>query len=329
MSNNPLKFPGIKIGHADDKEALTGCTVVLCEAGAVAGVDQRGGAPGTRETDAIRPSHLVQKAHGILLAGGSAFGLNAAAGVMKYLEERGVGYDVRIAKVPIVPAAILFDLGIGKADVRPDEKMGYAACMNASSSVVVTGSVGAGMGATVGKVLGMQFAVKSGIGWGCIEVLPGLFVAALIAVNAFGDVIDPGNGKIIAGVRRGIEPLNLTNAPIFANTLDVIRASDHSTLSMKVGENTVIGVVITNAGLSPEQANFVAQMAHDGLARTIRPAHTVYDGDTLFVLATGEKMVGANVIGMFAGEAVSMAVLDAVWSSEPAGGLPSANSCRV
>src|SRR4030043_1315573 len=201
LKNAITDVPGILVGHAQDITALTGCTVILYEQGAVGGVDQRGGAPGTREVDALHPMHLVSKVHGIVLAGGSAFGLEAATGVMRYLEERDVGFDTRIVKVPIVPAAILFDLGIGKADVRPDAAMGYLACQNASSEPPAEGNVGAGTGATVGKILGLGQCMKSGVGTASVEIGAGVIVAAIVAVNAFGDIIDPTNGQIIAVAR--------------------------------------------------------------------------------------------------------------------------------
>src|SRR5512136_2625025 len=228
--------PGVKVGHAQDDEALTGCTVILCEAGAVGGVDQRGGAPGTRETDLLRPMHLVEQVHGVLLTGGSAFGLDAAAGVMRYLEERGIGFDVGVARVPIVPAAVIFDLAIGRADVRPDAALAYQACLNATTDPVIEGSVGAGTGATVGKILGMQNATKAGVGSACVEIVDGLFVGAIAVVNALGDVIDPRTGAIIAGARSDEG---------FADTLNVMRTL-LKPLSTSTS-NTVIGVVATNA----------------------------------------------------------------------------------
>ncbi|MBI3362866.1 MAG: P1 family peptidase [Chloroflexi bacterium] len=324
--------PGIRIGHAHNAEALTGLTAILCEAGAVGGVDQRGGAPGTRETDPLRPMHLVQKVHAVVLAGGSAFGLDSATGVVKYLEERGVGFDVRVAKVPIVPAAILFDLGLGDAKVRPDAAMGYAACHNATDGPIAEGCVGAGMGATVGKILGMGRAMKSGIGTASINLGGGAVVGAIVAVNAFGDVIDPSNGQIIAGARAAqIGPIHIGAPGYFADTLTVMRSFVGKTALgfARRGDpagggasHTVIGVVATNAKLTKEEANKVAQMAHDGLARTIRPAHTMLDGDTLFALATGEKDLDVNIVGAYAAEAVSAAILRAVKKAAPMGGLP-------
>ena len=279
--NNTLTaVPGIKVGHATDPVGLTGCTVVLCEAGAVGGVDQRGGAPGTRETDLLRPMHLVQKVHGVMLAGGSAFGLAAADGVMRYLAERGIGVKAGPARVPIVPAAILFDLAVGSADARPDAEMGYAACLAASDEAVAQGNVGAGTGCSAGKLLGARHATKTGIGSAAIELGGGLVVAALIAVNPFGDVVDEA-GRIIAGTR----PLRGEG---YADTLALLRGMT-GRLALRIAGATVIGVVATNARLDKEQVNKVAQMAQDGLARTIRPAHTLFDGDTLFALATGQR----------------------------------------
>lgn len=318
--------PGIKVGHAHDLEALTGCTVILCEGGAVGGVDQRGGAPGTRETDPLRPMHLVQKVHAILLAGGSAFGLDAASGVVRYLEERGVGFDVRVAKVPIVPAAILFDLGIGRADVRPDAKMGYAACMQASSERPAEGNAGAGTGATVGKILGMAGAMKSGLGTASVQFGRGLFVGAIVAVNAFGDVVDPANGAILAGARPAkIGPVSMGGRGRFADTLAVMKTLAGKT-ALRFGSrgNTVIGVIATNALLSKEEANKVAQMGHDGIARAVRPAHTMLDGDTLFALSTGRRKADVNIVGAYGAEVTSQAIVRAVLSATSAGGVPAA-----
>jgi len=321
--------PGIKVGHADDPEALTGCTVVLCEEGAVGGVDQRGGAPGTREVDALHPLHLVQKAHAVVLSGGSAFGLDAATGAVKWLEERGVGFDVRVAKVPIVPAAILFDLGIGRADVRPDAAMGYRACQNASAARPKEGNAGAGMGCTVGKILGPGQAMKGGIGTASADLGGGVVVGAIVAVNAFGDVVE--NGKIVAGARATAErvgPIHLGAPGYFADTLVVMKSLVGRTILhfARGGEDTVIGVVATNAKLTKEEANKVAQMAHDGLARTIRPAHTMLDGDTLFALATGDRSADVNIVGAYAAEVVAQAILNGVRAAEAVLGFPSVNS---
>lgn len=308
--------PGLRVGHAQSFEALTGCTVILCEAGATGGVDQRGGAPGTRETDALHPIHLVEQVHAIVLSGGSAFGLDCASGAVRYLEERGVGFDVGVAKVPIVPAAILFDLGIGRADVRPDAAMGYEACLNASDATVEEGTIGAGTGATVGKILGMSQATKAGIGTASISLGP-LVIGALAAVNALGDVIDPTTGRIIAGAR------SFPGQPgPFANTLNVFQMMAGSAAPPASPSNTVIGVVATNARLNKEQINKVAQMAQDGLARTVRPAHTMHDGDTIFALATGDVQGDVNLIGAFAAEVFAEAVIRAVTTAAGAGGVP-------
>jgi L-aminopeptidase/D-esterase-like protein len=322
LTNAITDVPGILVGHAQDETALTGCTVILCEKGAVGGVDQRGGAPGTREVDILHPMHLVTKVHGVVLAGGSAFGLEAATGVMRYLEEKDVGFDTRIAKVPIVPAAILFDLGIGKSDVRPDAAMGYLACQNASPEPPAEGNVGAGTGATVGKVLGMGQCMKSGIGTASMEIGAGVIVGAITAVNAFGDVIDPSTGQIIAGARsKDVGPLHIGSPGFFADTLQVMQTLiGRTALGFGSRGNTVIGVVATNAKLDKEAANKVAQMAHDGLARTIRPAHTMLDGDTIFALATGAADV--NIVGAYAAEVFAQAILRAVRLAKPVAGIP-------
>jgi L-aminopeptidase/D-esterase-like protein len=322
--------PGIRVGHAHDEAALTGCTVILCEKGAVGGVDQRGGAPGTRQTDALYPMHLVQQVHAVVLSGGSAFGLDSASGVVRYLEERGVGFDVRVARVPIVPAAILFDLGLGGSNVRPDAAMGYQACLNASRKPPAEGNAGAGMGATVGKILGIGQAMKSGIGCSSLEIGGGVVVGAIVAVNAFGDVIDPQTGQIIAGARNPQPEGTASDAQdYFADTLKVMKGlMSAKPLRFGRSENTVIGVVATNARLDKEQANKVAQMAHDGLARAVRPAHTMLDGDTIFALSTGRRVVDVNIVGAFAAEAFTRAILRAVWAARSVAGLPAASDRR-
>ncbi len=330
LHNVITDVPGIQVGQAQDMDALTGVTVILCEKGAVAGMDQSGGAPGTRETDALKPMHLVQKAHAIVLAGGSAFGLDAASGVVKYLEERGIGFDVRGVKVPIVPAAILFDLGIGKSDVRPDAAMGYAACRNASSYPPAQGNVGAGTGATVGKIFGVGQATKAGLGTASVDLGGGVIVGAMVAVNAFGDVVEPRTGRIIAGARPPDLPL-MGKGATFADTLTVMKSFIGKTVLRfaRGGENTVIGVVATNAKLNKEEITKVAQMADDGLARAIRPAHSMYDGDTIFALSYGDKTADVNIIGAYAAEVVAQAIVNAIKYAEPAGGLPSAAALGI
>ena len=326
MKNAITDVPGIRVGQAQDSQALTGCTVILVEDGGVGGIDQRGGAPGTRETDALHPMHLVQEVHAVVLAGGSAFGLDAASGVMRYLEERGVGFAAGPVKVPIVPAAILFDLGIGDPHVRPDNAMGYQACQNATNDPPLEGNTGAGSGATVGKILGMTQAVKSGIGTASMDIGGGVVVGAIAVANAVGDVIDPQTGRIIAGARplhKG--PLNVGGSDTFANTLEVMKTfTGRVLLGFASKSNTVIGLVATNARLNKEQANKVAQMAQDGLARVIRPAHTMLDGDTIFALATGKKDADVNIVGAFAAEVFAAAILRGVRAATSAAGLPAA-----
>jgi L-aminopeptidase/D-esterase-like protein len=308
---------GIRVGHWTDRDACTGCTVVLCGDGAVVGVDVRGAAPGTRETDLLRPGNLVEQVHAILLSGGSAFGLDAASGVMHYLEERGVGYPVLDLHVPIVPAAILMDLGIGRGDVRPTSSAGYAACLEATEGPIAQGSVGAGTGATVAKCKGMTNAIKGGIGTASERSETGIVVGALIAVNAAGDVVDPNTGQIVAGPRG--------EAGQFLNSVDILRRGVEAAPSGPV--NTTIGVVATNARLTKEQANRLATVAHDGLARAIRPVHTRSDGDVLFTVATGElepDVAGWRAIEVLACLAVERAVLNAVNFATGLGGIPSA-----
>lgn len=325
MQNAITDVPGIRVGHATDLDALTGCTVILVDGGAVAGVDQRGGAPGTRETDALRPMHLVEKAHAVLLSGGSAFGLDAASGVMKYLEEKHIGFDTGFARVPIVPAAVLYDLGVGKAERRPNAEMGYAACLNASGAPPVEGNVGAGTGASVGKIFGMGQAMKSGIGTASIDLGSGLMVGAIVATNAYGDVLDPETGKILAGARQQEKSGQIH----FADTLVTMKSLyGKAALHFSTVHNTVIGVVATNAKLNKEAVNKVAQMAQNGLARAIRPAHTMFDGDTLFALATGKKNADVNLIGAYAAECVARAIVRSVLQASQVSSLPSASDFR-
>jgi L-aminopeptidase/D-esterase-like protein len=297
-------IPGIEVGHAQDTEALTGCTVILCRKGAVAGVDVRGGAPGTRETDLLNPINMVEKVHAVLLAGGSAFGLDAAMGVMRYLEEHKIGLDTGPARVPIVPAAILYDLSTGRADVRPDSAMGYLAASSASSDKPAEGNVGAGTGATVGKMRGMKYAMKSGMGTASINI-NGIIIGAIVAVNAVGDVIDSKTGKMLAGLRSG-------------TTLDLMKKGKTQSA---IKSNTVIGVIATNAKLTKAQATKVAQMAQDGLAQTVRPAHTMFDGDTIFALSTGKQKADVSTVGAFAAEVMAEAIVRAVKMAETVGRL--------
>lgn len=309
---------GIKVGHHTLTRRPTGCTVVLVEAGAVAGVDVRGGAPGTRETDLLNPVSLVERVHAIVISGGSAFGLDAASGVVRYLEERGIGYETRVARVPIVPAAILFDLAVGEnPKIRPDADCGYRAASGASAGPVAEGNVGAGAGATVGKLKGASRAMKAGIGSSLISFPDGLTVAALVAVNAVGDIIDPASGKVLAGVRT-------PDGKALADARKLLRSGEAG--SAAVGENSTIGVVATNARLSKAQATKLAQMAHDGLARAIAPVHTPADGDTLFALATGalDREADLLVVGALAADAVAEAVVRAALMATGIPGYPAA-----
>jgi len=317
MYNALTDVDGIQVGHWTNLEAATGCTVVLCPDGAVAGVDVRGGAPGTRETALLDPVCMIEHVHAIVIGGGSAFGLAAADGVMRWLEERGYGFDVGVAKVPIVPAAILFDLGIGRADVRPDAAAGYAACEAATNDAVTEGCVGAGTGATAGKMLGFAQATKTGLGSASIKVADGLIVAALVAPNPIGDIYDPSQQKIIAGTR----------APEggFADSVQLmINRATQNAPTLTEGTNTTLAVIATNAKLSKSQATKVAQMAHDGLARTIRPIHTNFDGDTIFALSCGEEEADVSLIGTLAADALAQAVVSAALSATGLHGLPAA-----
>jgi len=309
-----VDVPGIKVGHSQNLKAGTGCTVIICGKGAVGGVDVRGGAPGTRETDLLNPVNLVERIHAIYLTGGSAFGLDGASGVMKYLEEKGIGFDVGITKVPIVPGAVLFDLEVGDYRIRPDAKMGYEACLNASEEEITQGNVGAGMGATVGKILGRFRSMKSGLGTASFKAQE-LIVGAIVIVNCLGDVIDPESGEIIAGVLS-------EDRKSVANTMSFLRNFPQKTEG-SFPSNTTLGVIATNAKLTKAGANKVAIMAQDGLARTINPAHTMFDGDTIFCMATGEVEAGINVVGAIASEVIARAVVKAIKNTESLYGLPS------
>lgn len=309
--------PGLKVGHFTFKERWTGCTVVLTEKGAVAGVDVRGGAPGTRETDLLRSEMSVQRVHAISLSGGSAYGLATADGVMRYLEEREIGLPVGAGVVPIVPAAILYDLGLGDSKIRPGADAGYGAAMAASSKPVAQGNVGAGAGATVGKLLGGGRAMKGGLGSASIRLPNGLVVAALAAVNAIGDVVDPDTGKILAGART-------EDGASFADAMQQIRQGAVMRAASPA-ENTTIGVVAANVDWNQSQATKVAQMAHDGVAMAIRPAHMPFDGDTVFALGTGgvsadSKLLGS--IGALAADVMAQAIVSAILHAESIEGYP-------
>jgi L-aminopeptidase/D-esterase-like protein len=299
------RVAGLELGHFTDARRPTGCTVIIARSGAIAGVDVRGAAPGTRETDLLHPGNLVEQVHAVLLAGGSAWGLDAAGGVMQWLEERGIGLNVHYGLVPIVPAAVLFDLPVGDARFRPDAKAGYAACAAASRDTPQEGNVGAGAGALVGKLYGIHRAMKGGIGTASITV-DGITVGAIVACNAVGDVVDPETGGVIAGARTedGKALLNIRNA--------ILRGE--SPRSLLAGTNTTIGVIATDAILTKAQAHRLAQVSHDGLARTINPVHTLSDGDTLFALGTGAsgKTASMMVLSTLAAEVTARAIVRAV-----------------
>ena len=314
MNGGLTDVPGIRVGHATDASALTGCTAVLCESGAVGGVEIRGWASGVAGLDLLDPRHLVGIIHAICLAGGSAFGLEAVFGVTQFLEERGIGFPVGRAVVPLVAGAILFDLNVGDGRVRPDKAMGYQACLNASAGPVAEGSVGAGTGATVGKLRGSAFAMKGGIGTASLRVGRAV-VGALVTVNAFGDVVDPKTGMILAGARTSKTGRRLVNT---AGAL----SKGARLPGFQRGANTTIGVVATNARLTKVQAAQVASWAHLGLALTISPPHTTVDGDTLFCLSTGNHRVDLNLLGQSAARVVAEASVRAVTEARGAGGVP-------
>jgi L-aminopeptidase/D-esterase-like protein len=302
INNTVTAIDGILAGHWSDPKALTGCTAILFPRGVTAGVDVRGSAPGTRETDLLRGYNIVERIYGLMLSGGSAFGLDAASGVMQYLEEQGIGYDAGVCKVPIVPAAVIFDLSVGDFRVRPGKREGYLASQAAGAAPVASGSVGAGTGATVGKVLGIENSMKSGIGNALIELGGGVKVGAIAVVNALGDVYDPSTGEIIAGAVKD---------SAFYPCMDIGVPS-------KAGfGNTTVGVVATNAALTREEANKLASVAHDALAMTVRPVHTAFDGDTFFAVSTMEKPEVPMLLLLTATvKAVCSSILDAVRSAE-------------
>lgn len=319
MHNAITDVEGIEVGHWTDSEAATGCTVILCRQGAVGGVDVRGSAPGTRETDLLRPVNLVQQAHAVVLSGGSAYGLDAASGVMRWLEERCIGFNVGVGVVPIVACAVLFDLDIGRPDIRPGSEAGYTACQAATDGPVTEGCVGAGTGARVGNLLGPLSRTKSGIGTASRRIAGNVTVGAIVAVNAFGDIVDPATGQIIAGARN-------PKGSGFLNTVKRLHG-DLSQAMPAFSSNTTLAVVATDAVLSKEGANKMAQMAHDGLARAIRPIHTMLDGDTVFALATGRRSqapADLTAIGAVAAEVLAEAVVRAARQASSLSGVPAA-----
>lgn len=313
MENSITDIPGIKVGHAQNLEAGTGCTVIVCENGAVPGVDVRGGGPGTREIDALHPVNLVTRAHAVYLGGGSAFGLEGAAGVMKYLEEKGIGFDVGVGVVPIVPGAVLFDFFLGKHDVRPDKEMGYQACLNAQDNNTAQGNIGAGTGAAVGQIKGPEYSMKGGLGTASRKV-GDLIIGAIVAVNCMGDVINPATGQIIAGVldagKKGL-----------GNTMSVISSLDSAGTDV-FSSNTTIGCIAVNADFTKVESTKVAMMAHDGYARAINPIHTMTDGDTIFCMATGGVKSDPTTAGAIAADVMAEAIVNAVKNAESAYGIP-------
>jgi L-aminopeptidase/D-esterase-like protein len=315
MYDDITDVPGIRVGHDTNLEAATGCTVILCDQPAVGGVDVRGGAPATRETDLLRPMSLVNEVHAVVLTGGSAFGLDSASGVMRYLAERQIGFDVGVARIPIVPAAAIFDLTIGAATVRPDAAAGYRACEQATRGPIAQGNVGGGTGATVGKMLSPALSMKGGLGSASTQLPDGTLLGAIVVVNALGDIHDPQTNQTIAGARHPLD-ISLTSTNPFGNT--------------------TIAVVATSASLSKEETNKIAQMAHNGLALTIRPAHTMFDGDTVFALATGnwpqqqaDPAIAAqrvSLLGAAAADTLARAIIKAVRHANDLHGIPAARN---
>lgn len=310
---------GIQVGQAENIEAGTGCTVILCKDGVTAGVDVRGGGPATRETDLLHPINMVQKIHAVMLSGGSAFGLDAASGAMQYLEEHDAGFDMQVARVPIVCGASLFDLSVGDAHIRPDKEMGYAACMDAENDSILEGNHGAGTGASVGKLLGFERAMKSGIGTCGIQA-GDLQVAAIVAVNACGNVVDYETNEQLAGVYDANSGTILKAEDVLFQQMDALRKLPEG--------NTTIGCIVTNAKLDKAQCTKIAGIAHNGYARAIHPVHTMSDGDSIFVLSTGEVEVMADAVGMLATEMMAKAIKRAVLHAEGAYGLPAHNDIR-
>lgn len=315
MEKKEIKFTdieGLKVGNAQNLEGGTGCTVIICEEGAIAGVDVRGGSPGTRETDLLNPQNLVEKIHGVMLTGGSAFGLDAASGAMEYLEEKGIGFDVQVTKVPIVCSAVLFDLVVGDYKVRPDRVMGYKACVNATDKDCPSGNIGAGTGATVGKFFGINRAMKGGLGSYGVQV-GDLKVGAIVAVNALGDIIDPETGEILAGL------LDEKKEKLVGTEEEMLKVYNKN--KNVFSGNTTIGVVATNGKFNKSQMNKLASMAHNGYGRTMRPAHSIFDGDTIFTMATGKVEADINVVGFLAAEVMEKAIIDAIKSADTAYGF--------
>lgn len=305
--------PGILLGHAENNKSATGCSVALFPDGAVCGVDVRGSAPGTRETDLLKAENLVEKIHGVCLSGGSAFGLAAANGVMAYLEEQNIGMDVTVCKVPIVLSAVIFDLTLGDAFIRPDYPMGYIASANAKTNDKTLGNFGGGCGASVGKILGNDFAMKSGIGQASLS-LGDLIVSSLTVLNAFGDIFDYEEGKQIGGCYDRKNKKFLSTQTLYKNMNSDYNAFNRTT-------NTTISLVATNAKLSKANCNKISQMAHDGYARSINPVHTMFDGDTIFTCATDKVRADISLVGILAAKTISRSIANAIYGSKASHGL--------
>ncbi len=316
MNQGLTDVPGFTVGHAQDFKGATGCTVVLCPPGTIGGIDVRGSAAGTRQTDSLQPFHFVDEVHAVLLSGGSAFGLDASGGGMKFLEERGIGDQTSAGKVPIVPTAIIYDLGLGEGKMRPDPEMAYQACLNSGSGKIGEGSIGVGTGASVGKLQGIRWATKGGVGTTSLQQSNGVIVAALVVVNAFGDVMDPRTRKILAGAR---DPKNPTH---FIESAVKIKEGFPLPRHEASFQNTTLGVVATNAKLSKRQTAKVAQMAQNGLTRTISPIHSTVDGDLIFALSAGEISADVNAVGLVAEEVVGSAVVRGIQEADGLGLLP-------
>ncbi|SET32922.1 L-aminopeptidase/D-esterase [Salinibacillus kushneri] len=309
------ELEGFRLGHAQDHVALSGCSVVICEEGAIGGVDVRGGSPGTRETDLLDPNNLVEEVHAVFLSGGSAYGLNTGGGIMQYLEEQKIGFDVQVARVPIVAGAILFDLLPGNPAIRPDHQMGYKASQNAFiKQEDMNGNIGAGTGATVGKALGPEFAMKGGLGTYAVQI--GSFqIGAVVAVNCFGDVVDPGTGEIIAGA------YDSNNSTLLSSEENLLSQLNQYEKTNRFKGNTTIGVLVTNAKLTKGQANKISSITHDSLARTMRPSHSLVDGDTIFTMSSNQVEVELNSLGMLASTVMEKAILRGVKAAKGVDGL--------
>jgi len=315
MTASIADIKGISVGHASDFEGLTGVTVILTPSGMTGGISISGFATSSRQIDALSPSHIVPKVHGICITGGSAYGLDAASGVMDYLEERNSGFDVGVARIPIVPTAAIFDLKVGSAKKRPDKNMGYLACRQANQGEISEGSIGVGTGATVGKFYGTEQAMKGGLGIAANELSNGLIVGALVAVNAFGDIRDPISGKILAGARKAKKSME------FADTSELMRKGVQRPIS--AFQNTTIGVILTNAKLTKQTASAVAKIASNGLTKAISPVNTIYDGDIIFALASGEIEVDYYTVGLMAEEVLIDAIVRGVTTAKAIKGIPS------